>query len=174
MILAIDPGDTQSAFVLLSNDTLRPVMHAKEPNETILYERIPEIMGRFRPDVAIEMVACYGMTAGKSLFDTCVWIGRFWEACGTSPHRELIYRIEEKMDLCHNSRAKDANIRQALIDRFAPNTSNGGKGTKKEPGFFYGFSADQWAAMAVGVTYADWRAGRFQRTGRHESCTTSG
>ena len=46
-------------------------------------------------------------------------------------------------------RAKDSNIRQALIDRF------GVVGTKKNPGWFYGVSKDVWAAIAVGVTYHD-------------------
>ena len=53
------------------------------------------------------------------------------------------------MNLCYDSRAKDGNIRQALIDRFGP------VGTKKAPGWFYGVSKDVWAAVAVGVTWAD-------------------
>lgn len=44
---------------------------------------------------------------------------------------------------------KDGIITQALCDRFAPGARNKGKGTKKEPGFFYGFSADVWQAFAV-------------------------
>jgi hypothetical protein len=53
------------------------------------------------------------------------------------------------MNLCNSMKAKDSNIRQALIDRF------GEVGVKKAPGWFYGFKKDVWAAYAVGVTYLD-------------------
>ena len=84
------------------------------------------------------MVACYGMPVGKEVFDTCVWIGRFiQEAYELGIDCDYIYRKEEKMNLCNSMKAKDSNIRQALIDRF------GTAGTKKNPGWFYGFKADE-------------------------------
>ena len=100
--------------------------------------------------VIIEMVASYGMAVGKEVFDTCVWIGRFKQkAIENDIPVEYIYRKEEKMNLCNSMKAKDSNIRQALIDRF------GEVGTKKNPGWFYGFKKDIWQAYAVGVTYLD-------------------
>jgi hypothetical protein len=100
--------------------------------------------------VVIEKIASMGMSVGASVFDTCIWIGRFYEAlemCLKTPN--FIYRREEKMNLCGSMRAKDANIRQALIDRF------GVVGIKANKGWFYGVSKDVWAAIAVGVTYHD-------------------
>ena len=64
-------------------------------------------------------------------------------------------RIQVKQHICHDSRAKDSNIIQALVDRFAYGERNRGKGTKKEPGFFYGFKADVWQAFALAVTWYD-------------------
>jgi hypothetical protein len=67
----------------------------------------------------------------------------------------FIYRKDVKMNLCGQTRAKDSNIIQALVDRFAYNVPNRGKGYKKSPAFFYGFKSDIWQAFAVGVTYLD-------------------
>ena len=90
------------------------------------------------------------MAVGKEVFETCVWIGRFKEiALLKNIQVEYIYRKEEKINLCNSMKAKDTNIRQALIDRF------GIVGTKKNPGWFYGFKKDIWSAYAVGVTYLD-------------------
>ncbi|MEG0133518.1 MAG: hypothetical protein RR782_05225, partial [Clostridium sp.] len=90
----------------------------------------------------------------------CVFIGRLMETIHFANQLskvkiKYIYRKDEKMNLCGSMKAKDSNIVQALIDRFAPNTPNKGKGSKKEPGWFYGFKKDIWQAYAVGVTYHD-------------------
>lgn len=154
-ILAIDPGNMESGYVLVEHDgqEIRKVLDVgKIPNDDMY-----NVLCSPYDHLAIEMVAGMGMTVGQEVFDTCVWIGRFWQTVlwqtGYGPTR--IFRREEKLDLCGSLSAKDANIRQALVDRYAPGQPNFGKGTKKNPGFFYGFSADMWAAMAVAVTYFD-------------------
>lgn len=78
--------------------------------------------------VIIEMIASYGMAVGKEVFDTCVWIGRFKQIAESQDIEvEYIYRKDEKINLCNSMKAKDSNIRQALIDRF------GVVGTKRNP-----------------------------------------
>lgn len=166
-ILAIDPGNIESAYVLIEKETYLPIEFGKIPNEEML-EKVKNLSYN---NLAIEMIASYGMPVGREVFDTCVFIGRCIEAStnkrakelqkelrgfdtinlvGTEePFYEYIYRKEEKINLCGSMKAKDSNIRQALIDRF------GEVGTKKEQGFFYGFKKDIWAAYAVGVTYLD-------------------
>jgi len=143
MILAIDPGTTESAFVLL-NDNYDILEFSKITNELLL-NRIQDQYGQFT--LAIEMISSYGMRVGKEVFDTCVWIGRFMQA-STCPV-ELIYRKDVKLHLCNSTRAKDSNVIQALKDRF------GDKGTIKAKGYFYGFKSDVWQAMALAVTYLD-------------------
>lgn len=155
-VLAVDPGNIKSGYVIAEydeNDITRVLRVGKVENA----EMMQIIAESAEMDFAIEMIAGMGMTVGKEVFDTCVWIGRFWERALARDFRTMqyIYRREEKLCLCGSARAKDANIRQALADRYAPGQPNFGKGTKKQPGFFFGFSADMWAAMAVATTYYD-------------------
>lgn len=154
VIFAIDPGNELSGFAVVEHDgvEITRVLHKGK----ILNEKLLQIIDHTPSDwdVAIEMVASYGMAVGMSVFDTCVWVGRFTQAA-QGRRIERIYRKEEKMYLCGKLTAKDANIMQALVDRFAPGQPNKGKGTKKTPGFFYGFGKDMWAAMAVATTYFD-------------------
>lgn len=137
-IVAIDPGTTESAFVVWDN---KVIDSGFVPNG-VLREFFRARLSFLQADsVAIEMIASYGMPVGKETFETCVWIGRFMEV-SRKPVR-LIYRKDVKIHLCQSMKAKDGNIRQALIDK------HGAPGTKKEPGKTYGISGHLWAALAV-------------------------
>jgi hypothetical protein len=159
-LLAIDPGSEESALLLYSVREARPLMWAKLPNTEALEwmdETLAEAASYSPPRrLAIEMVASYGMAVGVTTFETAVWAGRFIERwslrSGDWPVHE-IYRRNVKLHICGTSKAKDANVRQALIDRF------GGKqkaiGLKKTPGPLYGLKSDCWAALAVAITVAE-------------------
>lgn len=150
-ILAIDPGSAESAYAYIDGETCHVVDAAKVTNHDLRELLAGEF---FDADTgAIEMVASYGMAVGKEVFETCVWIGRFIEAsgCGLAP----TYRLDVKLHHCGNAKAKDANITQALIDRFASGQPNRGKGTKADPGWFHGFHTDIWQAYALAVLIAD-------------------
>lgn len=136
-VLAIDPGTTESAFVVWDG---KVVHRGIVPNEEIL----PIVAAAASSGIdliAIEMIACYGMAVGKETFETCVWIGRFMERATRPVHR--VTRLAVKMHLCHSAKAKDGNVRQALIDK------HGAPGTMKNKGPTYGIAKDLWAALAV-------------------------
>lgn len=149
-LLAIDPGPEESAYVLI--DPL--VIHSfKAANRDVLTGLIAEV----GIDIAVcERIRSYGMPVGAEVFETCEWVGRFWQSwVSSSLYREwhFVTRKESVLNLCGNPRGKDANVRQAIIDRF------GGKdkaiGKKACPGVLYGVSGDCWAALAVGLTWMD-------------------
>lgn len=149
MILAIDPGSTESAYVLI-NENLKPIFFGKILNEKLIEEHLYDSADH----LAVEMIASYGMAVGQEVFETCVWVGRFWQE-SPHPNKKQVYRKQVTMNLCHSMKAKDGNVIQALVDRFAYGIPNKGKGTKKKPGPFFGFAGDIWQAYAVGVTYHD-------------------
>lgn len=151
-ILAIDPGNRESGYALINMPDFKLIEFGKVENESLLITLSTLQQKRSFDVVAIEMVGCYGMAVGKDVFETCVWIGRFKQQL----HEEsitYIYRKDEKITLCNSMKAKDSNIRQALINRYAEYDFKNGKGTKKNPDVFYGVSKDVWQAIAVGVTY---------------------
>jgi hypothetical protein len=152
-VLAIDPGNAESAYALIDHDTRRPLNFGKAGNFWLL-DRLGDLTA---DHMAIEMVASYGMPVGADVFETVLWTGRYTQAIATGVGREpmLVKRLPVKVHHCGSARAKDSNIVQALVDRFAPGAPNRGKGTKAAPGWFYGFRADIWQAYALAVHVAD-------------------
>jgi hypothetical protein len=147
VILAIDPGTVQSAWVVYDGHR-QIVDFGIDPNETVRqFVKGWNGVGT----VVIEKIESYGMAVGAEIFETVFWTGRFAEAAWPRPVVRLPRR-DVKLHLCNDSRAKDPNIRQALLDKFGGRSATG---TKKAPGPLYGIHADLWAALAVAVTYAE-------------------
>jgi hypothetical protein len=144
-VLAIDPGSARSAW--LQYDGSRPGPFAITPNDVL----VRALRTGGLPDVVvIEKVESYGMAVGAEVFDTVLWAGRFAEAAHRVPV-VMLPRRAVKLALCGDSLAKDANIRQALIDRFGGSVAIG---RKAAPGPLYGISRDVWSALAIAVTYS--------------------
>lgn len=78
-IIAIDPGNRQSAYCVIDCNTLRPLEFGKVDNEE-LRNKLVFANEQGWQWAAIEMVASYGMAVGREVFDTVLWIGRFYEA----------------------------------------------------------------------------------------------
>lgn len=146
-IVAIDPGPINSAMVVLFQNNIKRSIIVK--NELLLEWLRGQKNSLYYP-LAIEMIASFGMPVGAEVFETCLWIGRFIEGWGGEYKK--IYRKEVKLELCGTTKAKDPNIRQAIIDLFGPGKEKA-IGKKKTPGPLYGLKADMWAALAVAITY---------------------
>jgi hypothetical protein len=150
-VIGIDPGNVRSAAVILQDGEI--VGHLLQENEAVL-EWLRDC-DREQTILVLETPRAQGMPASNELFLTCIWIGRFLQVWVDghipAPLWSLAYRPDIKLHLCGRSYAKDANVRQALIDRYGP------PGTKKKPGKTYGIKADEWAALAVATTWWDYR-----------------
>lgn len=152
-ILAIDPGTERSAWLVLDGGVRR---FGIDPNDELLTRLRGGMIG---PEVVvIEQFEGFGMAVGREVFETIHWSGRFQEAAEHAPRATAdrppaqvvgLTRRKVKIAICHDTKAKDPNIRAALIERF------GGPDAIRKGGPLYGVAKDVWSALAIAVTYAD-------------------
>jgi len=140
IVIGIDPGPIRHAVVAYDSFiVLKAECKTGELIETLkMFRSVHGV-----DEIACEMIGCYGMPVGREIFQTVMQIGAI---AYEFPAVRLIPRIDIKIHLCNSARAKDGNVRQALIDRVGP------KGTKANPGVTYGFNNHLWAALGVAVT----------------------
>lgn len=147
IVLAIDPGNKQSALVLYDTIKSSVIDKCKIDNE----EARLRVKYAVADHLAIEMAESFGAKVWGQVFTTVLWTGRFVEAW--SKTFTLVTRREVKMHLTNSAKAKDSQIRNCLIERW------GGKdtaiGNKMTPGPLKGITADCWQALAIAVTYSD-------------------
>ena len=83
--LGVDPGNTKTAIVFINGADI--IDHFYLPNQEALEKIIDISMNYTKLEIYCEMIASYGMPVGKSIFDTCLFIGRIIEAVPETPAR---------------------------------------------------------------------------------------
>ena len=148
IILGIDPGPVLSAYLVLDTDIdgYQILDKGKVENDKLM----ALVKTGYYDLMAIEGFQSFGMGVGQSVFDTAYYIGRLMQVAEDLGSKvRMVYRSEVKMHHCHTMKAKDPNIRQAMIDRF------GAPGTKKNQGKTYGITKDCWSALGIATLVAD-------------------
>lgn len=143
-IFAIDPGNTESAFVNFQKGKI--LNHGKIKNHLL-----EQLLESEPIDIClIEMFQNYGLTAnaGASVFEACRWVGRFE---GVIRHRKsikhaLVYRKTIVSHHTGTATANDSKVRASLLKKYP-------KGTTKNPGISFGLVADEWQALALATYY---------------------
>lgn len=157
IVWAIDPGPVRSSYVRLASGGEVPVVleQGELDNEAMRGELGLVVLRGHVSDVAIERIDSYGMPVGREVFDTILEAGRFVEVASRSANVrvQLIPRRDIKLAICGSARARDANVRAALLDRFGGRLV--AQGRRAAPGPLYGVSGDRWAALAVAVAWAE-------------------
>lgn len=189
-ILAIDPGNEKSGVVRFEVDD-RELYGVKiiESNGAMDNENLLEyiVMNRLRDCwVAIETPKPMGMAVAGQTMETLIFIGRLCETVDnldkqheTGIDWSYVFRMDVKLHLCGQSRAKDTNVTQAIKDRFggcqkpvkcddckgrgksgrgkakAPCEPCSGTGLDKIAGPLHGITKHAWQAMGVGLWFRD-------------------
>ena len=148
-ILAIDPGTTESGYVILDCETKAIVAHGIVDNwgmEHMLldFDRVTHAV--------IERIACRGIVAGDSVFLTCEWVGRFhWWLRSRGIPVAFMKRREVLTELLgsHKVRWKgaDSKVRAIAIESIGP------QGSADKPGSTFGLRYDEWQAAGLALAW---------------------
>jgi hypothetical protein len=141
LICAIDPGSSKSALVVWNGKKLFKAV-ILENEKFIKWLELNHAKLDF---VAVEMLSNQGRSnVGKETFDTCRVVGQIEYLCKVYNLRcQLFYRSQVKLHHLGKVIGNDSDILKALVKKY------GEKGTKKNPGLFYGVTSHCWQALAI-------------------------
>lgn len=156
-LLAIDAGDIKSAYIIYDSE-IKKVIEKNFLLNNDFINRIERLcFDRKIDEAAIEKLHSMGMPVGQTTFDTIFMNGRIYELLSRNGIEAKLYpRHDIKMHLCNSTRAKDTNIRMALVNRF------GEASTKKNPHDTYNeltdkiyFGSHFWSCLAVAMYHTE-------------------
>ena len=148
-IIGIDPGSESTAYAIMAAD-YSVVCADKVLNLEFLNCDLRDILySNNIKAVVIEGIQCYGMVAGRSIFDTCYVVGECRQIAKNLEIDHFIYnRPEYARAIVGGVKVTDALIRGALMARF-------GGDKKGEPLHKLKGNSDKRSAYAVAVFHAD-------------------
>jgi len=166
--LGIDPGTYKTGVALWDSDTDTVGIKGHLANEEVLdiLSRSVVPSDRVQPwvndaihidEIWCETMEYQGMPVGDETFETCIWIGEYRKTARDLgiPFR-LVKRRVVRIHHCGSTRAKDSNVRGAIIGRFGYwEHGKTGLGTKKNPGTLYGVTGHAFQALSNAVYAAD-------------------
>lgn len=158
-VLAIDPGNEESAYVVLDSSIPKILDKGKLLNveliKKIQVNEIQTLLSNLNAAV-IEMYSSYGMPVGQTSLDTCVWIGIYKRQLDLyRVPTYLVFRRTIKLHHCGSVTAGDSNVVKALINKY------GQDNTKKRPNLFYvtpngtWMNGDIWSALALATYWVE-------------------
>lgn len=104
--------------------------------------------------VVIEMVANQGKIVGRTTFETCFWVGRFFDRWRERRVPVLrVYRNEVKRHLLGRVKGGDKDILSAIVRRYGGRAA--AVGTKVAPGPLYHVKTHMWSALAIALVSSD-------------------
>lgn len=152
-VIGIDPGPIASGYVLFSRGLGRVISAGELMNDDLLV-----LFGEWREEdceLVIEEVVSHGMPVGASVFETVFWSGRFADRAASFgiPWTRRPF-VQVATWFCRNSRAREAHVRQVLLDRFG-GTRKAAVGSKRAPGPLRGVQGHAWSALAVALSHIE-------------------
>ncbi len=147
-VIGLDPGSEKSAFIHWDGKEI--LDKGIQPNERLLNLLSGVFRHQFKsttiaPVLAVESMVHITM-GGKSIVDTLLWAGRFYQAWQGEKEFVPVHVIKKALG------KNDSEIRISLIRRF------GAPGNAKHPGFTYELRKEGyhlWRAFAVAVVWHD-------------------
>lgn len=178
--LVLDPGNTETGWVIFDTQTHEIMDFGKDDTEKVL----KNIVFYHLPVICEFPYPRHGSSERFEIFEACEVAGMYHRE---TQHRNLEFikmdREDVKRHLCRGrgiSRPKDKDVRKALLDKFGGEAAIAGpkcpdcKGKKGfglgknrtpcetckgsgevKPGVLYGIRSDIWAALAVAVAYSE-------------------
>ncbi len=148
LVVGIDPGTKQSAYVAWDGACVTDV--ATLPNAQLL-----TYLRTIDPDacVVLENIEPYGQVVGRETFETCVWLGRFFQRARDIVGPTQVSRLPRRAVKKHlklGARTGDKDVRAALI-----------KLLERDPADWHGVKNHQWSALAIAVTW--WNTERVRQ-----------
>ena len=160
-ILGIDPGPVKSGYIFLSlsNENIFNRIDKNHVENNKMKRIIISKCIKFNNiEIVVETIVSYGTVMSQATIGTSIWAGRFLQMVeDVNKKVSFLSRPDVKMNLCKDSRAKKANMKQAIKDRF------GEYGTKKNPGRLYSLKTNLekgvlehiWASFQLAISYID-------------------